>query len=219
MGCTFHQVGSGLLTASLLSKAAEGKRMSKRDDRAAFLERIEVISVPTRVDLIDALKIKGSATSTELARVVPEGRSATRWHLERLEHAGFIRRRPDTKPPVWEPAQTRMDWSDPGDKQVTLALQELERVLTDRRRRRLSEWALGRWERPWVGTEWSNAAISHDYVLPAARAEDLDWLDAQMTQVMAQFRERVQDLDPAADDVEGAFVTLGAFPWRPGRKR
>lgn len=193
--------------------------MTKRAERAAFFERIEVISVPTRVDLIDALKVKGSATSTELARVVPEGRAATRWHLERLEQAGFIRRRPDTKPPVWEPDDTPLEWSDPGDEQVRLALQELERVFTDRRRRRLSEWALGRWERPWVGTPWSNAAISHDYVIPAARAEDLAWLDEQVRSVMAEFRARVEDLDSADDGVEAAFVTVGAFPWRPSRPR
>lgn len=193
--------------------------MTKREEREAFLHRIEVISVPTRVDLIDALTVKGAATSTELARFMPEGRAAIRWHLERLEQVGFIRRRGESTPPVWEPADTRMAWSDPGDTQVTLALQELERVLTDRRRRRLSEWALGRWERPWVGTAWSKASISLDYVLPAARAEDLDWLDEQVIEVMRQFRERVADLDPEDEGVEAAFVTIGAFPWRPSRRR
>lgn len=193
--------------------------MATQEERDAFLERIEVISVPVRVDLIDAVTVKGSATSTELGRLVPEGRAAIRWHMERLEKVGFIRRQPGSKPPVWEPWQTRMEWDDPDDPAVNLAFQELERVLTDRRRRRLSEWALGRWERPWVGTDWSNSAIGRDYVEPAVRAEDLEWLDEQMVAVMKQFRERVAHLEPADDGVEAGFVTLGAFPWRPGRSR
>lgn len=193
--------------------------MATADDKAALLERIEVISVPVRVDLIDALLVKGSATSAELARCAPEGRAAIRWHMERLEAVGFVKRRPESKPVVWEPDEPRMEWSDPDDKDMVLALQELERVLTDRRRRRLSEWALGRWEKPWLGGPWSDAAISRDYVLPAVRVEDLVWLDERLTDLMGQFRERVVDLDPGDEGVEAAFVTIGAFPWRPGRKR
>lgn len=188
------------------------------DERAAALERIEVISVPARVELIDALQVKGSATATELARVVTEGRAAIRWHMERLEDAGFIRRRPETDPVVWEPAETRMEWADPDDPDLNLALQELERVLTDRRRRRLSEWALGRWESPWVGTAWSNSAISRDYVLPAVTADDLDWLDEKVVAVMEEFRARVSAREHGTEGVEAAFISLGAFPWRPDRR-
>lgn len=193
--------------------------MATREEREAFLQRIEVISVPARVDLIDAVTVKGAATTTELARLTSEGRAAVRWHMERLEAVGFIRRRPGSSPTVWEPAQTKMVWSDPGDTQVNLALQELERVLTDRRRRRLREWALGRWEQPWVGTEWSNGAISYDYVLPAVRAKDLVWLEDELLEVMERFRDRLDALDPEDSDVEAGFVTIGAFPWRPGRSR
>lgn len=186
---------------------------------AALLERIEVISVPVRGDLIDALLVKGSATSADLARYVREGRAAIRWHMERLEAVGMVKRRPESKPTVWEPDEPRLDWSDPGDKEMNLALQELERVLMDRRRRRLSEWALGRWEKPWVGSEWSDSAISRDYVIPAARAEDLAWLDERVLDLMAEFRERVSDRDSTDEETEAAFVTIGAFPWRPGRPR
>lgn len=203
---------------SLFSLRAESKALATPKERAAFLERIEVISVPVRVDLIDAITVEGSATSTQLGRLIPEGRAAIRWHMERLEQVGFVRRRPGSKPPVWEPAQTRMAWSDPDDPEVNLALQELERVLTDRRRRRLSEWALGRWQRPWVGTDWSNNAISYDYVLPKVRAKDLEWLDTEMVALMERFRERV-DAIAEDEEVEAGFVTIGAFPWRPGRAR
>lgn len=193
--------------------------MGTPEESAELLERTEVLSVPVRGELLDALLVKGAATSAELARFVHEGRSATRWHMERLESVGMVKRRPETEPTVWEPDSPKTEWSDPSGKGMNLALQEMERVVMDRRRKRMSEWALGRWERPWVGTEWSNSAISRDYVLPAVRAEDLAWLDERLLEVMDDFREKVAGLDTAEEGVEAAFVTIGAFPWRPGRSR
>ena len=191
--------------------------MVSRDDKDALLERIEVLSAPVRGDLVDALLVKGSATTAELARYAREGRAAVRWHMERLEAVGMVKRRADSQPTVWEPDEPRMDWSDPDDKEMSLALQELERVLMDRRRRRLSEWALGRWERPWVGSEWSDASISRDYVVPAVRAQDLEWLDGRVVALMDEFRERVADVAGSEESIEASFVTIAAFPWRPGR--
>lgn len=187
--------------------------------KSTFLERIEVISVPARVELVDALTVVGSASTTELGRMVPEAKAAIRWHVARLQEAGFIRQKPGAKKGVWEPAETKMAWSpdDAEDPDVTLALQELERVLTDRRRRRLGEWALARWERPWAQTEWAEAAISRDYIQPAATTEDLEWLDERIVKLMTQFRARVaRDAEVASEPV---FVTFGAFPWRPGASR
>lgn len=193
--------------------------MASSDESAELLERAEVLSVPVRGDLLDALLVLGAASSAELARFVREGRAATRWHMERLEAVGMVKRRPGEEPTVWEPDSPRTDWSDPSGKGMNLALQEMERVVMDRRRKRMSEWALGRWESPWVGTDWSNSAISRDYVLPAVRAEDLDWLDKRLLEVMDELRARVAEVDPEEDEVEAAFVTVGAFPWRPVRPR
>lgn len=193
--------------------------MASSDESAKLLERIEVISVPVRGELLDALLVKGSATSAELARFVREGRSATRWHMERLEAVGMVKRRPESSPTVWEPDSPRTEWSELSGEGMNLALQEMERVVMDRRRKRMNEWALGRWEQPWVGSEWSDSAISRDYVLPAVRAEDLDWLDGRMVELMDELRARVAEFDSEEEGIEAAFVTLAAFPWRPGRPR
>lgn len=196
--------------------------MTASEGHKRLLERIEVISVPARVDLIDALVVAGSATSTELGRMVPEAKTAIRWHLSRLEDMDFIRRREDGgSRPVWEPNELQIDFSsaDAKDSGVTLALQEFERVVTDRRKRRLGEWALGRWEKPWASTPWVDAAIGREYVLPAATAEDLDWLDGKVLELMAEFRTMVEPRQREDPDTEGVFITLGAFPWRPGRPR
>lgn len=187
----------------------------------SFLERIEVISVPARVRIIDVLTVVGSATATELGRMIPEAKSAMRWHIQRLEEAGFIRHQEGTKPAVWEPDETRMVWApeDAEDPKAVLALQELERVFTDRRRQMLGEWALERWEKPWAGTPWAEAAISRDYILPAATAEDLEWLDEHVTALLSTFRDRIASHGTEDEATEAVFLTVGAFPWRTGRRR
>lgn len=196
---------------------ATGRDRMSQSEKATFMERIEVISFPARVELVDALTVVGSATTTQLGQMVPEAKAAIRWHVARLEEAGFIRQKEGAKPGVWEPAQTKMAWSpeDADDPDVTLALQELERVLTDRRRRRLGEWALARWERPWAGTDWADAAISRDYIHPGATAPDLMWLDERIVELMTEFRERAT----SGPEAEPVFITFGAFPWRPGGQR
>lgn len=198
--------------------------MTTSDAKQRFLERIEVISVPARADLLDALLVTGAATTTELGRMVPEAKSSMPWHMRRLEESGFVRRQDGSgtgRKAIWEPDDPRIEWSsdEVQDDEVTLAFQELERIVTDRRRRRLGEWALARWERPWAATPWSEAAIGRDYVLPAATADDLAWLDKEVVKLMGLFRTRVADRQPNDPDTEALFISLGAFPWRPGRRR
>lgn len=191
--------------------------MTAAEERDELLVRLRAISDPVRIDIIDALMAGASATRTELGRMVPVAKGGMRWHLKKLEEAGFIVAVPGTDPEEWAATRMPVAWSaDEVDPEVVRAVAEFDRVRTDRRRRRLADWADQRYERPWAGTAWPEASISRDWVIPGATVEDLERLDQRITQVIGEFREQVQAAEN--DGGETIFLTVGAFPWRPPKR-
>lgn len=191
--------------------------MTSSEERAELLRRLHAISDPVRIDIIDVLMAGTSATRTELGRMVPVAKGGMRWHLKKLEEAGFIVAVPDTEPVQWAATRTPVAWSaDEVDAEVVRAVAEFDRVRTDRRRRRLADWSDQRYERPWAGTAWPEASISRDWVIPGATVEDLERLDEQISHLIGEFREQVQA--SKNDDGETIFLTVGAFPWRPPKR-
>lgn len=191
--------------------------MTTAEERDELLLRLRAISDPVRIDIIDVLMAGTSATRTELGRMVPVAKGGMRWHLKKLEEAGFIVAVPGTDPEEWAATRMPVAWSaDEVDPEVVRAVAEFDRVRTDRRRRRLADWADQRYERPWAGTAWPEASISRDWVIPGATVEDLERLDQRITQVIGEFREQVKAAEN--DGGETIFLTVGAFPWRPPKR-
>lgn len=190
-------------------------------DISNFLTQVRAIADPTRIDVVDALMVVGSATGTELGRMVPNAKSSMRWHLKQLEAGGFIEPVDRAaKPVVWRATEQKMRWTaeQAQDPQLQVEVQELERVLTDRRRRRIADWAEKSDGPAWAGTGWPEVYISRDYILHNVAPEDLEQLDEDLVSVVEAFRARLASQRSGSHDVtrgEAVFLTLGGFPWQP----
>lgn len=196
-----------------------GRRVHVVDEprQPSVLAIWDALSDPTRWRVLDALVMCGQASLVDLGRMVPAAKGGLGWHMARLEKAGLVELVSGTgrkrvwralPPPAlaWDPVEVA------ADRYASAALAEWEHVVTMRRWLRVQAWATsGRVT--WPG-EWTSAAVSRDYLMRLT-PDELDELDTALHEVIARYRDRRPVADPH-DGAEGVFLTLTAFPVRPG---
>jgi DNA-binding transcriptional ArsR family regulator len=161
-------------------------------------EALHALAHPLRLKLLDLLKVKGSSTASELARLAGESSGATSYHLRQLARHGFVvedEGRGTRRERWWkaDPSQLRVETS--GDPTATsLVSQVLGRVV----------------------------AVAEAY---AAADDDSDWNEASFGRLatirltpaeLAGFRERVfaavdELQETQTDGGDSAPVTLMLF--------
>ncbi|TWE07360.1 helix-turn-helix domain-containing protein [Rudaeicoccus suwonensis] len=186
---------------------------SEEEPVAALIARFRALAYPSRIAIMDALHAaNGVVTEDELGRWVPEARRNLRTHLAALEKAGIIQRVAASD--SWELQRTApVEWTDDmvrGSSRLQRAVQEFERLLTQRRIDRMRQWAQER-HHSWP-SEWSDASTSTDYVLRMT-VQEMEDLDARISAEIRRARDQARSREAAAEE-ETVFVTVSAFPLR-----
>lgn len=181
------------------------------------IARFRAIADPIRLELVEALELRGPLTSKEL-RQLASTRSIIH-HLRVLRDAGFIESvegETDTWQLTSNPGPV-LAWDEAAarDPRVELLIRELERISTERRSRRLARFDKevedGKWPE-----EWAAAAIGRDYLLSMS-LDDLSELDERWRAMMEEFKDRCRPgKSVAAGAGQDVFVTISAFPIRLG---
>ncbi|MEO7061266.1 MAG: helix-turn-helix domain-containing protein [Lapillicoccus sp.] len=186
----------------------------------ALLLRFQAVADTVRQSLLDVLHVDGPQTMASLRRKVPAAKGSLRWDLARLEQAGVVAREGEGRTATWDVVRGAIGFTEQlaSHPRTAAAVQEFDRVLTERRITRLRAWAAERHTRLW-NSEWSDASISRDYLLRLT-ASELDELDAEIHERIDAMRQRSVKRRAAGEVVAGeeaVFITVGGFPFRLGR--
>ncbi len=191
-------------------------------DEAGFdvlLLRFQALADTVRQLLLDVLHVDGPQTMAELRRKVPAAKGSLRWDLTRLEQAGVVARTGEGLSAIWGVVRGDIGFTEQvaSHPRAAAAVQEFDRVLTERRITRLRAWAVERHTRRW-NAEWSDASISRDYLVRLT-ASELDELDGELHECIDAMRRRASHRHDAGDVAgeEAVFITIGGFPFRLGR--
>ena len=181
------------------------------------IARFRAIADPIRLEIVEALELRGALTGKELRRLAST-RSIIH-HLRVLRDAGFIENVAGDEE-MWQLTSTPgpvLAWDEAAaqDPRVELLVRELERISTDRRSRRLARFDREVEEGKWPA-EWAAAAIGRDYLLSMSLS-DLSELDEKWRVLVEEFKERCDPKKVSGDAARrDVFVTLAAFPIRLG---
>jgi hypothetical protein len=167
---------------------------------------MRALAHPTRLALWEALTIHGDLTATQAAEYVDESPSSCSFHLRQLAKYGFVeetgggtgRSRP------WRTTHLgyTVDAADPSDAESGVAAQALTEIAL----RRQVERNL-RWQRSarTVPPEWRELGLTSETVWWVTPAEATA-LEAELTDLLYRFRERLVDPGTRPDDARPVEV-------------
>ena len=175
---------------------------------------LRTLSHPTRLRMLQLLRLEGPATATQLAQQLKLNTGATSYHLRQLADQGFIEEdteRGDARDRWWRAAHETTHaqlFSRSGEEEAESAeayLRSVALLYTET----LMQYA---GERRYLPAPWQDASTTSDWHLrlTAPRAEQL--VDA-IAALVEQWSE--QEDEPDAEGVASFVVNLNAFP-RPG---
>jgi len=166
---------------------------------------LKALTHPLRLQLLDALTVRGRATASQLAEDLGETSGATSYHLRQLARHGFIEELPEmgtTRERWWKPITggwtMRMDEERPGHATELVASTLLE---TSHRRALRFVADLDRWS-----PQWQLAAIRQQ--------AHLELNPAQLTALQREIEavvDRYRDL-PAGPETRRVRTEFSAFP-------
>lgn len=182
----------------------------------AHLERLRVMADPTRLAILEALRVQKSLTSSELTRLLPYAKGSMRHHLELMRSAGFIDAMGNG---VWAPAsEDPVEWgssADTEDPEHASTYQLLDFITTHRRVSRIERWE--REKRRGMWEDWVDLEIGRDYAERFTR-DELQEIDTAVSDLLERQRAKA-DARRARDGAAGEeliFVTVLGFPFALG---
>lgn len=174
-------------------------------------DKLRALAHPLRLRLLAALRLRGPATATGLARQLDSNSGQTSYHLRKLAEAGLIEDDPvhsTARDRYWRAAHEGTSWSsvefmdDPEDQAAdTLLVGQVTR-------------AHGRWLDEWVASrsgwteDWLDAADLSDFALHLT-PQSLRELAREVHETIDRYRQR-GELD--AEDAERVTILFHAFP-------
>jgi DNA-binding transcriptional ArsR family regulator len=175
---------------------------------------LRALSHPTRLKLLQLLRLEGPATATQLAEELRLNTGATSYHLRQLAEHGFIvedAERGDARDRWWKAAhestranldaRTSEEEADSGEAYLhTVALMYTETLM---------QYAQ---ERRYLPTPWQQASTTSDWHLRLTAERALQLVES-LIEVIEGWREDDDVEDPAA--TADFVINLNAFP-RPG---
>jgi DNA-binding transcriptional ArsR family regulator len=179
--------------------------------RITDAETFKAVAHPLRVRLLGALRARGPATASQLARRFDESSGSTSYHLRVLEKHDFIEadpEQPNARDKRWRAKHAYTSWDDGTFTEGTGAdsarfmrrVQLRNLVDADRRwQERLTDW----------GPEWAAVAGHSDHGVRLSPAS-LTELKRRFTETIHELAAR--DAESGADSVEYVRIFLAAFP-------
>jgi DNA-binding transcriptional ArsR family regulator len=185
---------------------AEGKSIKVTDPRA-----LRALAHPVRLQLMAELRQGGPLTATQAGERLGETPSSCSFHLRQLAKYGLVeeagggrgRERP------WRATAITTEWASRGDSpEADAAGALLSRVVIERYFQTTLEWLDRRSaEEP----EWLRAASMNDAIVYMT-AEELDELDAKISDFLKPYLGRLEDPAPPGEGARPVTVIALAFP-------
>ncbi|MYT70511.1 MULTISPECIES: helix-turn-helix domain-containing protein [unclassified Streptomyces] len=185
--------------------------------RIADLATLKAFGHPLRMRLYGALKLRGTATASQLADDLDDDTavSLVSYHLRKLAEHGLIeeaeRAGGDARERWWQAAQEslRIDSKDFRDTpEGAAAHTALSRVMYDHRRDAYLRFLE---QRAGWSPEWQDAHDSSDF-MARLTPDELKALTAELHAVVARYEKHGRTADPEGRETVG--VHLYAFPMR-----
>lgn len=180
------------------------------------IERLRVVSHPTRRRIIDHLAVHGPAQVGTLAHDLDEQVGSVSHHLRMLERVEVVERAPelstDGRTSWWRLRESRMSWSvddfaeDPADR---IQAKAAERANIDHQLTKLSGWKR---RADSASPTWRRSAFSSDWTMQAT-ADELADLDRRIQATVQSWRDEIDAAD--GQDRQPVFVFAHGFPSRP----
>lgn len=171
---------------------------------------------PTRLAILEALRVQESLTSGELSRLLPHAKGSMRHHLELMRRAGFIEPTDDGS---WAPvSEEPVEWGssvDNEDPEQASTYQLLDFITTHRRVSRIERWE--REKRRGMWDDWVDLEIGRDYAEKFTRNE-LQEIDTAVSEVIEKQRAKAAERRAREGDTaeELIFLTFLGFPFALG---
>ncbi|MYW66315.1 helix-turn-helix domain-containing protein [Streptomyces sp. SID8379] len=188
--------------------------------RITDVATLKAFGHPLRMRLYGALKLRGTATASQLVDDLDDGTavSLVSYHLRKLAEHGLIEpaeQAGDGRERWWQAAQEalRFDSADfRGSPEGAAAHASLSRVIDNERRDRYHQFLE---QRPGWREEWQDAHDASDFIARLTPAE-LKELSAELHATVLRYVEHGKAADPAGDaeDRETVALHLYAFPVR-----
>lgn len=185
-------------------------------NHAARLERFRALADPTRLSILEALRIRDQLTTTELGRLMPHAKGSMRHHLKVLASAGLIK---PVSGAAWveaSPDALMVETSGASqDAEEAVVMRLLDYIVKHRRVGRIERWERDRKEGKWP--QWAENDLGRDYVVKMTVAE-LTALDQALNAVVADHREQASRRrdQKGLEGEELVFLTLLGFPFALG---
>lgn len=154
-------------------------------------QTMRALSHPARISILEALRLGGSMTATQVGERIGESATTCSFHLRQLQKYGFVEEagggRGRSRP--WRMVQTGFSFSSTGDDPETqLASSTLQRVIRDRQLRRYQAWIETRGTFP---RAWQDAANETE-LLFYCTPEELQQLNEELRAIVTpRFAERL----------------------------
>lgn len=201
--------------------------VTSENPASGALEALRAIAHPVRIQIYELLTLDGPSNVSQVATKINLAVGSASYHLAQLQQAGFIEEATDIsadrRTRWWRAVPGGLNWS-PADYLASASGREVstqaQRLLTERRVRRLVEWnsSWHQWSKSWI-----EAAVESDAILQLT-AEELAGMTAELSAVV---RKWVALTDDASSDTttsrtsasgrELVFLLLSAFPVKKGR--
>jgi DNA-binding transcriptional ArsR family regulator len=180
--------------------------MPAKPTRRIDVRSLRALAHPLRMDILDALKADGPATSTTLADRLGESTGTLSWHLRLLAEHGFIEEdveRGTKRERWWRAVDERqlLDPSDmPGERALGIYLGAIVRQCFDRAERYVAQdWS----------QEWQSAATLSDWQDLRLTPDRLAALNADLLALVDRYAGAPQDPDGTPVSVQ-----IQSFPRR-----
>lgn len=206
---------SMLLMVAIVRKVTPGVQ-PPRDDGMSEQERLRVMADPSRLAILEALRVEDTLTSAEIARLLPHAKGSMRYHLGLMTRAGFILRNGDGSWSARADAPLEWDVSDKAsDPERAATYQLLDFITTHRRIGRMQRWEREKQRGIWE--EWVDVEIGRDYAERFTR-EELRELDEAVAAVIEKLRAKAaaRRAQSGSAGEQLSFVTFLGFPFALG---
>jgi DNA-binding transcriptional ArsR family regulator len=172
---------------------------------------LRAIANPTRMRILNRLRMKGPGTATECSEEVGESPSSCSYHLRQLARFGFVEEADggsDGRERRWRARGFGMRWSNTGSPEYEAAAGVLRQVVLDVDLQGLFDWFDRESSEP---AEWREAAMFSDSTLAVTPAE-LKELDERISALWEPYFARVRDRLPTPEGARQVQVVFLGFP-------
>lgn len=151
---------------------------------------LKALAHPVRLDLLEAVSLRGPLTATQAAEIVGESPANCSWHLRQLARYGYLEEVPGAtgRQRPWQRRQESMEWNETGtDPAMDAAARALTDVYVDHEVGRIRQAM----NLPRTG-EWIDSTVATQALTWLTR-EELAEVESTINDLFMTYRDRSRD--------------------------